>query len=82
MHRNARSSYGFLVAFGCALLTLCGVFSALFWGGPRLPFVALTALQALAALIWLSTFVRRAPARFQADEKGRLTASMDLEMAL
>jgi len=60
MHRNARSSYGFLVAFGCALLTLCGVFSALLRGGTRLPFVALTALPAQAktapAEKWGATF--------------------------
>ena len=36
----------------------------------------------LSALIWLSTFVRRARARFQAEEKERLTVSLDLEIAL
>lgn len=82
MHKNARSSYGFLVAFGCSLLTLCGVFSVFVGGAASLSFAALTALQVLSALAWLATFVRRARARFQAEEKERLTVSLDLEISL
>jgi len=81
MHKSARSSYGYLVAFGCALLTLSGVFSTALRGG-MLPTLGVSMLQCLAALAWLTTFVRRARARFRAEEKELRTVSLDLEIAL
>jgi len=72
LRKSARSSYGYVVAFGLALLTLCGVFSA------TRPGVA----HVFAALLWLAVFVQRALARFRSEERSRLSPSHDLEIAL
>jgi two-component system, cell cycle response regulator len=72
LRRSARSSYGYLVAVGLALLTLAGVFGR---AGIRVEHAFLSAL-------WLFVFVRRALARFRLEERGRPQTVHDLEIAL
>ncbi|HEY6876710.1 MAG TPA: sensor domain-containing diguanylate cyclase [Polyangiales bacterium] len=74
LQRSARTSYGFAVAFMIALFTLCGLFGA--------PLRGVGVLQVPAAVAWLLSFVQRARARFRAEEKEAVTASLDLEVAL
>jgi two-component system, cell cycle response regulator len=69
----ARSA-GFAVAFVIALFTLSGLFSA--------PLYGIGVLQVPALVAWLLAFVQRARARFRAEEKERVSASLDLEIAL
>ena len=75
LSRSARCSYGYLVAFCFAILTLAGVFSAPLRGSA-------VVVHLVAAAMWLVAFYRRAIARFRAEEKDQLTARHDLEIAL
>lgn len=74
LSRGARSSYGVAVALGIAVLTLLGVFSVPL-GGVRVGHV-------LSVCVWMLAFVGRALARFRAEERDCLTASLDLEISL
>ncbi|HEX5659439.1 MAG TPA: sensor domain-containing diguanylate cyclase [Polyangiales bacterium] len=74
LQRSARTSYGFAVAFVLSLFTLSGLFAA--------PLYGIGVLQVPAAVGWVLAFVQRARTRFRAEEKERVTASLDLEIAL
>ena len=82
LQRSARSSYGYLVAAGFALITLCGLFSPPVYGLLDAPLRGLGVLQVLAAASWFLAFVRRARDRFRVEEKAPLSASLDLEISL
>ena len=73
LRKSAFAFHGYVVAFGVALLTVCGAFSVPLGIDP---------VHVLAAGVWAFAFVRRARSRFRAEDKGRLTASHDLEMSL
>lgn len=73
--RSARSSYGFLVALGLAVLTLLGVFGMPLHHG-------LGWVHALAGATWMVAFTKRALARFRAEEKAPLGVRHDLEISL
>ncbi|MDB4976955.1 MAG: hypothetical protein JWN48_5296 [Myxococcaceae bacterium] len=81
LHSSARSSYGYFVAAGFGLITLCGLFSTPLFGAMGSPLRGLGMLQLLAAVAWLLSFVRRARARFVAEEKER-SSTLDLEISL
>jgi diguanylate cyclase (GGDEF)-like protein len=74
LQRSARTSYGFAVAFAIALFTLSGLFGA--------PLYGIGVLQVPAAVGWMLAFAQRARARFRAEEKERVPASLDLEISL
>jgi diguanylate cyclase (GGDEF)-like protein len=72
LRKTVRSSYGLVVALTCGVLCVLGMF--------RGPLSKLALEHAAIGVAWLSLFVHRALARFRAEDRGRLTSWMDLEM--
>ncbi len=72
LRKSVRASVGLLAAAAFALLCVFGVF--------RVPLSALALKHGVALALWLGLFVHRVGVRSRAEEKGRLTPRMDLEM--
>jgi hypothetical protein len=74
LRRTARALAGLLLALSFLVLSVLGVFQG--------PVRALGLEHALLAGLWLVLFVRRASARFAAEDRGQLAPRHDLEIGL
>jgi len=72
LRKSVRASVGLLATGAFALLCVLGVF--------RVPLAKMSVEHGMVLAAWLGLFAQRASVRFRAEEKGRVTPRMDLEM--